>query len=505
MTRKDKIQSLEDLAALLAAKRAEQSVRVIHCHGVFDLLHIGHIRYLERARSLGDCLVVTLTPDRFVNKGPHRPTFSADLRADALAALDCVDYVSINQWPTAVETIRLLRPDFYAKGAEYRENRTEEIVREEEVVAETGSELAYIDEPTSSSTYLVNRHFSVFPEDVKNYLRDFVDKHPVDEVLASLEDVRCLKVLVLGDAILDEYQYCDAIGKSSKEPVLAAKYLSTEMSAGGVLAVGNHVAGFCDDVELMTFLGDRESHEDYIRSKLRANIRFDPLQKENAPTIIKRRFVESYFLSKFFEIYVINDREIEGGEEQTLCDRLEAVLPGVDVVIVADFGHGMITPRVVQLLCAKAPFLAVNTQVNAGNQGFNTIAKFPRADFICLAEKEVRMEMRNRHGDLGDMIREISTRLQCPRMMVTMGKDGCIGYSDGTFTDAPALATRIVDRIGAGDAVFSLVSLCVAIGVPMEVVCFIGNAVGAQAVAIMANEKAVDSTSLSRHITSLLK
>jgi rfaE bifunctional protein nucleotidyltransferase chain/domain len=502
----EKVQPLDNLQTILTDLRdRDENCKVVHCHGVFDLLHIGHIRYLEGARRLGDCLIVTLTPDSYVNKGPHRPAFSANQRADVLAALDCVDFVAVNQWPTAVETIQLLKPNFYAKGVEYKENRTEEILREEGAIQAVNGELVYIDEPTSSSSYLVNRHFSVFSDDVKSYLKDFTEKYSADEVLTHLHDVRPLKALVLGDTILDEYQYCEAIGKSSKEPVLAAKYLATEISAGGVLAVSNHVAGFCDDVSLMTFLGDRESHEDYIRGKLKDNIAAELMYKKNAPTIIKRRFVESYFLSKFFEIYVIDDRAIEGQEEMQLCDGLEACLLDYDVVVAADFGHGMITPKVIDILCKKAPFLAVNTQVNAGNMGFNTISKYARADFICLAEKEVRMEMRNRHGDLKDMIREIAERLQSRRVMVTLGKDGCIGYCDGEFSEAPALATRIVDRIGAGDAVFSLASLCVANGVPMDMVCFIANAVGAQAVAIMANEQAIESTALSRHIASLLK
>src|SRR3954452_20890627 len=111
----DKIKRIDELAVSLSALR-QGGKRIVHCHGVFDLLHIGHIKHLEAARKFGDLLVVTLTPDRFVNKGPHRPAFPERLRAEALASLVCVDYVAINQWPTAVETIERLRPTFYVKG-----------------------------------------------------------------------------------------------------------------------------------------------------------------------------------------------------------------------------------------------------------------------------------------------------------------------------------------------------------------------------------------------------
>ena len=89
-----KLMTVSALAETLAAARAGGR-RVVQCHGCFDLLHIGHIRYLQKAAKLGDLLVVTVTPDRFVNKGPHRPAFPEALRAETLAALDCVDFVAI--------------------------------------------------------------------------------------------------------------------------------------------------------------------------------------------------------------------------------------------------------------------------------------------------------------------------------------------------------------------------------------------------------------------------
>ena len=129
-----KIKDLEELAGVIGEEKT-RGKKVILCHGVFDLLHIGHIRHFEQAKKLGDVLAVTTTPDRYVGKGPGRPVFNEELRAEAIAALDCVDYVAINQWPMAIETIRLLRPDFYAKGSDYlnaEDDRSGGITLEEE-------------------------------------------------------------------------------------------------------------------------------------------------------------------------------------------------------------------------------------------------------------------------------------------------------------------------------------------------------------------------------------
>jgi cytidyltransferase-like protein len=111
-----KILSLEGLAAAIEEHRADGR-RVVLCHGIFDLLHPGHIRHFEAARHEGDVLAVTLTPDRYVNKGPGRPVFNERLRLESIAALASVDHVALNRWPTAVETIHLLKPDVYARRA----------------------------------------------------------------------------------------------------------------------------------------------------------------------------------------------------------------------------------------------------------------------------------------------------------------------------------------------------------------------------------------------------
>lgn len=507
MTR-NKIKDIEELAQILTSLRAEGN-KIIHCHGVFDLLHIGHIRHFEHAKALGDVLVVTVTPDMYVNKGPHRPVFHEDLREEAIAALDCVNYVAVNKWPTAVETIKLLRPDIYVKGPDYKnaeKDRTGGIAMEEDAIKSVGGKLALTEDITFSSSTLINRHLPVFSKEVSDYLAGFSAKYCIDDVLQYLENTKSLKVLVVGEAIIDEYQYCEAIGKSSKEPMLAVKYLSTEKFAGGILAVANHVANFCDHVGVITFLGGENSQEDFIRAKLNSKIKKIFLSHNNSPTIVKRRFIENYFFTKLLEVYEINDGSMNPADNAIFCAALREHLPSYDVVIVVDFGHGMISTEAIDILCSKACFLAVNTQSNAGNLGYHTISRYPRADYVCLAEKEIRLESRDKIGNLREMILDVSRKLGCGRVVVTRGNLGCLCYSeDEGFFDIPAFASQVVDRIGAGDAFLSLTALCVAQKVPMEVAGIIGNSAGAQAVATVGNRKPIERAPLFKHIESLLR
>ncbi len=155
-----KILEMEELAEKLKALKAEGKT-IVHCHGCFDLMHPGHIKYFQAAKKMGDILVVTLSPDRYVDKGPGRPVFNERLRAESIAALECVDFVSINKWPTAEETLRFLRPNIYVKGQEFEnlQDKTGKIQKEHEVIKEIGAEIRFTHEIVFSSTKLLNKHF----------------------------------------------------------------------------------------------------------------------------------------------------------------------------------------------------------------------------------------------------------------------------------------------------------------------------------------------------------
>lgn len=153
-----KILELDELAIKIRDLKSRGKT-IVHCHGCFDLMHIGHIKYFQASRKMGDVLIVTLTPDIYVDKGPGRPVFNQDLRAESIAALECVDYVAVNKWPTAEETLRLLRPDIYVKGQEFEklEDKTGKIQKENKIVKEIGAQMRFTHEIVFSSTKLINQ------------------------------------------------------------------------------------------------------------------------------------------------------------------------------------------------------------------------------------------------------------------------------------------------------------------------------------------------------------
>jgi len=503
-------QKVLDYDQVVAAARSLRARRktIVHCHGVYDLLHVGHIKHLEAARRLGDVLIVTVTPDRFVNKGAHRPAFTETLRAEALAALACVDYVAINRCPTAVEVIGDLKPDCYVKGSvptRGPRDHSDAIVREEEAIAAAGGRFVLTEEETFSASALINRHLDVFTPEVSGFLSSFRARVSPDRIAHDIQGLRGLKVLTIGDTIIDEYVFCDAMGLANKDASLVVGQNRMEAHAGGILAVANHVAGFCDEVRVASALGEAGSCEPIVAERLKRNVSRTLVSMPGVPTMVKRRYVEESSGQRLLEVYNTKSVGIGGRAEEMLLDGLDAVLPRYDLVIVADYGHGLLTDRVIDRISDRARFLAVNTQTNAGNFGYHVISKYPRADFIALAELELRLQHRDHVGDIRTLAAETARRAGCPRVIVTRGQRGCLCYDEHAgFAEVPAFGVKLVDRVGSGDALLSLAAPAVATGVPVEIAGFMGSVAGAEACGVMGNQSSIDPTSFLRHVTSLL-
>ena len=505
---RDKVRTIDELSAIARHLR-DTGLSVVQAHGTFDLLHLGHVRHLEAARRLGDVLVVTVTADGFVNKGPGRPVFDAALRAEMLAALEYVDWVSINPSPDAVSAITMIKPEIYVKGQDYQNpagDVTGKITAERNAVEAHGGRLAFTDEVTFSSSALINRHLNVFEPHIREHLSSLRSDGGLTEMLALLDRVRDYRVVVVGDAIIDEYQYVLPMGKSPKENIIATRYQDRELFAGGVFAAANHVASFCAQVDVVTSLGAQQSYEEVIRQHLLPNVRLHNIMRPGAPTTRKRRFVDPSYMRKLFEVYYIDDDPVPAELQKRIDGEIAALLSDVDVVIVTDFGHGLLGPSSIEVLTGKAPFLAVNCQSNSANLGFNLITKYARADYVCIDAPEARLAMSDRVSPIGEIAHRMETLISCPKVIITQGKHGCVTYDRGGIVHTiPAFARNVVDTVGAGDAFLSVTSPLVAAGGAMHQIGFIGNVVGALKVEIVGHRRFIEKPDLVKAITALLK
>lgn len=221
--------------------------KVILCHGVFDLVHPGHINHFKEAKSFGDVLVVSVTAARYVRKGPERPYFNDELRLEFLAAIEAIDYVLLSEGYTVDDIIKVVEPNLYVKGQEYikaEDDVTGKIEEEAALVRSYGGDIAYTSGQVFSSTKLINVALSALTDEVKEYTRDFVKKYTLDNIKQYLKEIQKLKVLVVGDVIIDEYVFCDVQGLMSKNVAYSARLHRKEKYWGGGISSCKTYFGF---------------------------------------------------------------------------------------------------------------------------------------------------------------------------------------------------------------------------------------------------------------------
>lgn len=506
---RDKIVSVEQLAGIVQQLK-KAGKKVVQAHGTFDLLHLGHVKHLESARAKGDVLIVTITGDKYVNKGPNRPVFTEALRAEMLAALEVVDWIAINYHLDAVPAIRTIQPNFYAKGQDYvnpQGDVTGKITEERNAIESVGGNIVFTEEITFSSTELINRNLNIYEPHLRAHLDSLRQNNGLEELMQIIDSVKDYSVLVVGDAIIDEYQYVLPMGKSAKENMIATRYQDYERFAGGVFAAANHVASFCKHVEVVTAIGDKDDYSALIRNSLKTNITLTPIIRADTPTTRKQRFVDPSYMRKLFEVYYMDDEPLTRNVEEQLNKALGKRIREFDVVIATDFGHGMIGPSTVDILSNQSKFLAVNTQSNSANMGYNLIHKYPRADYVCIDAPEARLAVTNKVSPIEEIIRDrLPEKIDCSKFIITHGKHGCVTHETNELVHTiPAVTKSVIDTVGAGDAFLSVTSPLVASGAPLHKIGFIGNIVGALKVAIVGHQQSVEKVAVLKSLTALLK
>ncbi len=505
-----KIKTYEEIGEILQKER-KNGRKIVQCHGVFDLLHPGHVRHFKKAKAEGDTLIVTVTPDRFVNKGPGRPVFTETLRLESIAALADVDFVVLNDAPDAISAIKKIKPDLYVKGLEYSnaaDDVTGKISEEVKAVESVGGKAFYTDDIVFSSSSLLNRFFDQKAPVVEAFLNHLKTKHSLDEIIEKIEALSSLKVLVIGDAIIDEYQYAEPLGQSGKGHHMVVRSLEKEVFLGGSFAIANHLAQFAGEVTLVTAIGKECPYSMDIHKNLDGKVQQEFTYLEESSTLTKKRYIlkDGKTLSKLFETYSGHEEPLNEGQTRTIVNYLRKRASEFDLVLVCDFGNGFTNPVLIDEICNIPAFLSLNTQMNSGNRGFNVVTNYRKANFISLNELELRMSTHDKNSSVEGLAADISQIMQCPTISVTRGVHGVFCYSNSEpSVHIPAFVSNSVDRIGAGDSYLSLSSLCMARSYPILLSGFLGSLAAAMSVQMIGNQEPIKKAPLTKFLIRLMK
>ena len=402
--------------------------KIILCHGTFDLLHAGHFRHFQDSKNLGDTLFVTITSDKYINKGPSRPIFNQYLRAEMIASLSYVDFVAIVDDSTAIPAIQKIKPHIYVKGSDYKDKKrfNKKIYAEEKEVKKMGGILKFTDNISYSSSSLINENILSHEKKLSKIIDNY--KSLGFSYITSLtERIKNLRVMLIGDSILDEYVYTNTLGKSAKESILATLKTSEETFAGGSIAAANNISDFCKTVFLITTIGSKsKEQEQFVRKQLSSKVKLCAINLKNRPITKKTRFIDSSYMRKMFEVYDMDDSPVEEKEEKKIILAIKKYLLKVDLIIITDFGHGLLSEKIINEISKSKTFLAINAQTNSANRGYNLITKYKNADYICIDEPEFRLAMHDKNTPLKKLLLNSGNLPKSKVLIVTTGKDGCL-------------------------------------------------------------------------------
>jgi len=355
------------------------------------------------------------------------------------------------------------------------------------IINSTYARIGYLERQKNLSNFI--------PFDTKIWLKAQIDVFGVEVFKECLETVAKSKVLILGETIIDEYIYCDALGKVTKDPLIAFEKRTKQMQLGGVLAVAKHFSGLGINSSVISKWSTTD--QEFVNGEISTNKNMNLINLESNRSIKKTRYVDRSSNARVFESYELPNESDYLTSPKEIKNSIREHQLNFDHLIIMDYGHNFFDHHITKEYMRFGVPLSVNTQSNAGNRGFNPVSNYVNADFVFLNGSEVQIEMRNKVSKLDQIVTDLGNKLKCKELYVTNGSGGITSWSkEKGIIVSPTFAPTIVDRTGAGDALLAVVSSLRMNNVPIEIATFFGNIAGSLLVGVMGNEKAITSTDL---------
>ncbi len=431
-------------------------------HGVFDAIHIGHLWYFKNAKKLVDKLIVSVTTDRHVNKGPGKPIFDINQRVELLKSIDVIDEVLISDNKTAVEIIRKVKPDFYIKGSDYKNlssDLTNQIRIEKKTVQDIGGKLIFTSSPLFSSSSIINRNFDFLNDDAKKYLNLYKkNKRQLDNKFENfVKNKSDKKIILIGDPLLDVMKFVLPSGKSNKNNIIATRYVKEEINLGGTLLVLNFIAQFYKHIDYL-FVGNNKDYK-FLKNKISKNIKIKFILSNNS-IIKKTRYIDSYNNNKFFQVNENEDVKFKKQIQNQILKFAKDKFKKIDKILLFDFGYNYSFPQLGNLLKRFSKKLILNCQTNSYNFGFNLASKYKKSQILGMDENELRLIVQDKDTSLNNILKNNKRLFKgINTLIVTQGKRGCYILKNNKISFIPTILKPSVDTTGSGDIFLSMFSV----------------------------------------------
>jgi bifunctional ADP-heptose synthase (sugar kinase/adenylyltransferase) len=455
-----KIKTPEELKRVLGPRPRKR--KVIMCHGVFDVVHPGHVRHLLYAKSKAEILVASITADVHITKGAHRPHVPQDLRALNLAAFEMIDYVVIDKNPTPLANLALIQPDFFAKGYEYTANGLPPKTQEELAVLKSyGGEVIFT---PGDIVYSSTRLIDLAPPTIRHEkLLTFMDSERItfDTLRAALDQLGKYRVHVVGDTIVDSHTQTAMLGGQTKTPTMSVLYERRDDYIGGAAIVAEHLRAAGAHVVFSTVLGN-DAFKDFVLQGLRdRGVDCRAIIDQTRPTTNKNAIVTGGY--RLLKIDTLDNRSISDDIVERLVEGIREV--PCDGLVFSDFRHGIFNRRTIPRLVKAIPegrFKVADSQVASR---WGNITDFQRFDLITPNEREARFALGDQDSGIRPLASSLYDAARCKTLILKLGERGVLTCRSAdhesldSFIVLDSFVDRVVDAVGAGDALLAYATL----------------------------------------------
>jgi len=435
--------------------------KAVICHGVFDVVHPGHVRHLVYAKTKADFLIASITPDRFIEKGIYRPHIPEKLRALNLAAFEMVDYVVITDDPKPLETILFLKPDLFAKGFEYSSEGVSKATQEEiDAVNAYGGNMIFT---PGDVIYSSSKFINAAPP--KTRLEKFLllmesNNISFSTLRQNVNNLSGVKVLVVGDTIIDSYTRTRLIGGQTKTPTFSVAFEEKDDYVGGAGIVAQHLSACGANVEFLTILGDDDLGKFTILELEKKNVTIKPIFDKNRPTTNKNAIIADGY--RLLKIDTVDNTPISNNIVENLANKIED--SDADIVVFSDFRHGVFNKSSIKKLTASIPentFKVADSQVASR---WGNITEFKNFDLITPNEREARFALGDQDSTVSGLANLLTNETLCKSLLLKLGSKGVFcsfgsGQNKLNFSLDSFTTKNVVDAVGAGDALLSYASI----------------------------------------------
>jgi rfaE bifunctional protein kinase chain/domain len=477
------------------------------CYGHFNLIHPGHLRYLQYAKTLSDKLIVAIISDKELDKDLFEHRFSEEERAEGVINLQIVDYVVILNESTFDELIDVIKPKVLVLGKEFKRKQSKQISLAISAANKEGSVKFHAGEIHYFNSNFLHKKVSDTESSNRNKLNSICKDYNigVNNLQGRLNNFSNAKLAVIGDTIVDNYVACDALGMSAEAPVLVVKELENREFIGGAAIVASHVAALGAKCHYISVVGEDDQSNIVSKSLIEQGISVDLIVDISRPTTYKTRYMVEN--QKLFRVSRIKDHKISEEIEQEIISKITTLAPDIDGILVSDFVYGVITQNVLNTLSnlSKQFGIKLYGDLQCSSQ-VGKVSKFNGFDLITPTEKESRIALDDDENGIEWVATTLLKNTNSKNMLMKLGSDGFIAYSSNLSyrQDFPALSVNPVDVTGAGDSLFAAMSVSLSSGSNLIEASIIGTFMASLAVKEVGNTP-ITNDRLNQYMLEILE